>query len=717
MMMGNQIDTGLLHIPSSEPVVIFAIILLSILLSQTIFQKIKLPAIIGYILAGMALGPHGWGILQNDSSIQLFGTAGLLFIMFVAGLDLNLQEFKHTAYKSIVFGLLTFFIPLGLGFVSCRTLLHLEPLPSFLVSIMFSTHTLIAYPIVSRFGIAKNEAVAITIGGTIITDTLVLMLLAFIASGYGNFSNSITWLRIVLSGIIVAFLILWLYPKALRWLLRNIEGEKLIPLVFIFFMIFLAGILAKVASLEPIIGAFLAGLALNKTISGNRELMNNIELIGNTLFIPFFLIGVGMVIDPNLLTEGSLVIKVAVILTLAALIGKFFAAHLTRFIFKYSSVQGNLIFGLSSTHAAATLAVIFIGFNLGIIDVYILNGTIILILLTCLIGSIVADNASRKIHLSEEYTLPEVPAFPERILVPVANPQSLKSLIELAIVLKHPGSDEPIYPISIVEDNELVQQNILKSRKDLDNIIRNISLNEARIQPLVRVDVNIVSGIIRGIKETMASMIVMGWGGSLKSSERIFGSILQKIISETSQTIVVSKIKQSIFIFKNITILCPPNTEYESGFIYWVSKILILANKIQASLEFKTSKELLPIFLSIAKIWKINPSIKNTIYTDWESAFDASTRLKTDSLFIIVAAREDTISYLPVFDSLPQRLNQLSNKLSFILLFPEQAEMIKGTGVIPASEIHISPIMSQMENFKKLSKKLMKTLHKKSSHE
>ena len=715
--MENQIDTGLLHIPATEPIVIFAIILLSILLSQTIFRKIKLPAIIGYILAGIALGPNGWGILQNDSSIQLFGNAGLLFIMFVAGLDLNLQEFKHTAYKSIIFGLLTFSIPLSLGFISCRTLLHLDKLPSFLVSIMFSTHTLIAYPIVSRFGITKNEAVAITIGGTIITDTLVLMLLAFIASGYGNSSNSLVWLKIVISGIIVAFLILWLYPKALRWLLRHIEGEKLIPLIFIFFMIFLAGILAKAAKLEPIIGAFLAGLALNRTLSGNRELMNNIELIGNTLFIPFFLLGIGMVIDPHLMTEGSLVIKVALILTLAALIGKYFAAQLTRFIFRYSSVQGNLIFGLSSTHAAATLAVIFIGFRMGIIDVYILNGTIILILLTCLTGSIVTDRASRKIHLAEEYTLPEVSALPERILVPVANPQSLQSLLELAIVLKHPGSDEPIYPISIVEDNDQVQQNILKSRKNLDNIIQHISLSEVKIQPLVRVDVNIVSGIIRGIKETMASMIVMGWGGSLKTSERIFGSILQKIISETEQTTLVSRIKQPVFIFKNINVLCPPNAEYEVGFIYWVSKILIMAYRIQATLEFKTSKDLLPVFSTIARRWKINPSLKNTIYSDWETGFESSSYSKTDDLFVIVAARKDTISFLPVFDSLPQRLNHLPENLNFILLFPEQVEKMKGTGVIPVSEIHISPIMSQMENLKKISKKVMKSVQKKSSHE
>ncbi|MDB5148122.1 MAG: cation:proton antiporter, partial [Mucilaginibacter sp.] len=352
-------------------------------------------------------------LLTKNSAVELFSTIGLLYIMFIAGIELDLNEFKQKKHKSLVFGFFTFCIPILIGFPICYYLLGYSLITSALTASMFATHTLVAYPIVSKYGISKNEAVAISVGGTILTDTAVLILLPVIMGAKDGGLGFGFWLQLMISLSIFAFIMFVLIPPLARWFFNRYRDSKTLPYVFVLFIVFLSAFLSQLAGVEPIIGAFVAGLALNKAVQQSQALMARIEFVGNAIFIPFFLISVGMLVDLRVLARGPQATIVAVSLTLGALLGKWLAALSTQKIFKYSSTQRTLIFGLSSAHAAATLAIILVGFKAQIIDDNILNGTIILILVTCVVASFATERAGKKLvkQADEQEALTEEPTI------------------------------------------------------------------------------------------------------------------------------------------------------------------------------------------------------------------------------------------------------------------------------------------------------------------
>ncbi|WP_214073210.1 cation:proton antiporter [Mucilaginibacter sp. dw_454] len=390
------------HIPFTNPVLIFTLILFIILLSPILMAKIRVPGIVGFIVAGIIIGPYGTNLLTKNAAVELFSTIGLLYIMFIAGVELDMAGFKAKKHKSLLFGLFTFAIPIIIGFPVCYWLLGYPLLTSLLTASMFATHTLVAYPIVSRYGVSKNEAVAVTVGGTILTDTAVLIILAVIIGANNGGLTPAFWFQLIVSLIIFTLIVVLLVPYIAKRFLAIPEKEKTTHYVFILTCLFFSAFLSQLAGLEPIIGAFIAGLALNRLIPRPSALMKNIDFVGNAIFIPFFLISVGMVVNLHVLFAGWEAIVVAISLTIVALAGKWLAAFFTQQIFKYSNTQRKLMFGLSSSHAAATLAIILIGYKQHIIDANILNGTIILILVTCMVASFATEPAAKQIALSLE---------------------------------------------------------------------------------------------------------------------------------------------------------------------------------------------------------------------------------------------------------------------------------------------------------------------------
>ncbi|GAA6768050.1 hypothetical protein AAFH68_40020 [Flavobacterium sp. CGRL1] len=384
------------ELPLNNPVLIFSLILFIILLSPILLKKINIPGIIGLIISGVIIGPHGLNILAKNSAVDLFSTIGLLYIMFIAGLELDMNEFKANRNKSLLFGFFTFILPLSIGFPVCFYLLKYDFNASFLTASMFATHTLVAYPIVSKLGIAKNQAVAITVGGTILTDTAVLIILAVIMGSAQGSLNQAFWIKLGVSLAIFSAIMFLVIPRIAKWFFKKLESEKHAHYIFVLSVVFFAAFLAEVAGVEPIIGAFVAGLALNPLIPHSSALMNRIEFIGNALFIPFFLISVGMLVDISVILSGPTALIVAGTLSVVAIFGKWIAAFFTQVVFKYTKTERQLIFGLSSAHAAATLAVILVGFKAKILDENILNGTIILILITCIVASFATEKAAKK---------------------------------------------------------------------------------------------------------------------------------------------------------------------------------------------------------------------------------------------------------------------------------------------------------------------------------
>ena len=351
------------QLPLHNPVLIFSLVLFIILLAPVVLNRIRIPGIIGLIVSGIIIGPEGLNLLEDSLFVDVFSTIGLLYIMFIAGLELDLNEFKATKNKSIIFGFLTFSIPLALGFPVCHYLLGFDVNASLLTASMFATHTLVTYPIVSKLGVSKNIAVAITVGGTILTDTAVLILLAVILGSHTGGLTQEFWIRLGVSLVLFSAFMFLVIPRIAKWFFKTLESEKHSHYIFVLSVVFFSAFLAELAGLESIIGAFVAGLALNKLIPNSSALMNRIEFIGNSLFIPFFLISVGMVVDVSVILSGPMALIIAATLTVVAITGKWIAAFFTQLIFKFSKGQRKLIFGLSSAHAAATLAVILVGYN------------------------------------------------------------------------------------------------------------------------------------------------------------------------------------------------------------------------------------------------------------------------------------------------------------------------------------------------------------------
>ena len=626
----------------------------------------------GLIIAGIIIGPNGFNLLERDSSIILFGTVGLLYIMFLAGLELDMNDFKKNKNKSIVFGSLTFLFPLALGIPVCYYLLDYELISSILIASMFATHTLVSYPIASRLGITKNEAVSIAVGGTIITDTAVLLILAIITGSANGELNMNFWIKLVISISIFSVIVFWLFPLVTRWFFKNIEGENSSQYIFVLAMVFLAGFLAEVAGIEPIIGAFMAGLALNRLIPHTSPLMNRIEFVGNAIFIPFFLIGVGMIVDMRVLFNGFDALVVAGTLTAVAVAGKWLGAFFTQKIFKYSPVQRSLIFGLSSSHAAATLAVILIGFNLELVDEAALNGTILLILVTCLIGSFVTENAGRKIAIEESNKLPEVTEVPERILVPIANPNTIEKLMDFAIMIKDPKSKEPIYPLAIVKDDDEAKVKVVQSNKMLEKAIVHASATENDVQIITKVDLNIASGIIRAIKELMITEVVIGWNEKLRTTDRFFGTTLNNILHHTDQLTIVCKLRSPLNTVKRLVVLLPTNAYLEPGFQQWVHKIKLLSKQTGTDVVFYGSTPSLGKLKEIMAKTKPEVAASFKEFTEWDDFLILSRDITPDDLFVIISARKGTVSYQPSMDNLPFKVSKYFNDNSFIVLYPDQ---------------------------------------------
>lgn len=681
--------------PLQEPVLIFSVVLFVILLSPILLSRFKIPGIIGLILAGVALGPNGLHILENDSSFKLFGFVGLLYIMFLAGLDLDLSEFKKNREKSIVFGILTFIVPLSIGMWVFYFLLDYPLLPSLLIASMFSTHTLVGYPIVGRLGITKNLAVNIAVGGTIITDTAVLLMLAVITGTVDGKLDSIFWTRMGISISIFFFVVFYIFPRISRWFFKNIKDDNTSHYIFVMAMVFLAAFLVEVAQIEPIVGAFMAGLSLNRLIPHASALHSKIEFVGNALFIPFFLISVGMLVDLRVLLNGNAALLFAGVITTVALLTKWLAAWISQLIFKLSKAQRQLIFGLSSAHAAATLAIIKAGYDKQIIDGNVLNGTIVLILITCLVASLITEVAGKKLVISEAEPIVSRSEISERILLPVENYLGLEYLVDFAIKLKRPGSKNPLYALQVIESVDMGEQEKQLSNRLLEKVIQQGNRSHQYILPITKTDINKSTGIVHSMQEEGITEVVLPWQEKVHLTERLFGTDVDMMLNNTEKTLWISRMIHPVDTFKRIVVLYPENAEYERGFSLWVRKIVLLAHQFNARINLygpSTGFERISELLAEES----QQIIAHTTIDSWDDYARLSTIITKEDLIISVTARKGTLSYLSYMDNMSQLLYRFFRQNSFVLLYPEQNPSETMATAIRPNEIDITAIQESL---------------------
>ncbi len=689
------------YLPLKNSVLILAITLLIILFSPLLFRRFKIPGIIGLILAGVVIGPHSFHIIESTNSFELLSKTGLLYIMFLAGLEIDMQEFRQNRSKSIVFGALTFFIPITIGYFVCIYVFHFSLWSSVLLASMFSTHTLLSYPIVSNMGIVKNRAVQIAFGGTIITDSAVLILLGIITNVVTGEMNSTFWIRIIVSLGLLFFSTLYLLPKISRWFFRNIEAQASSHYIYVLAVVFISGFLSELAGVEPIIGAFLAGLGLNKVIPHNSILMNRIVFIGNTLFIPFFLISAGMLVDLRLFFKGSEALIFAGVLCIVGLLTKYFAAWLTGFIYKFSKPERNILFGLSVSHAAATLAIIKVGFDIGLFDQNIINATIILILISCLVSSFVSEKAARKIAILEKDVIKRTGDKIERILIPVSNPENIQRLIDFALLIKDQKSTEAIYPLSIVEDAEDADEKLNIVRKVIEGAVEQISSSDKKVEVLKKVDLSIVDGIIRTSKAYNITDILISYRAQQGASNLIFGNISENLLAKSKQAVIISKILQPLNTFKRIVVVLTPNAELENGFLRLAGKLNSLLKQIGNESQIYGFENTLNYFSSeIGDKKKV--FFKYNVIENFED-FDHHSNPKEDDLFLLVSARKQTVSYDFHVDDMAKKLNKNHEFTSFAVFYPEISKTLQDGRI---SDITSSSLDHRIEKVKHFTEKL-----------
>ena len=448
-----------LNLPITDPTWIFLLVLLIILFAPILLTKLRIPHIIGMILAGLAIGEHGFNILVRDSSFELFGKVGLYYIMFLAGLEMNMADFKKNRSKAVVLGLLAFIIPIGIGMVTNVMLLKYSLLTSILLASMYASHTLVAYPIVIRYGVSRQRSVSIAVGGTAVTDTLTLLVLAVISGLFKGESGGLFWLWLIIKFVVLGLLMSWMFPRIGRWFFRRYD-DGVMQFIFVLAMVFLGAGLMELIGMEGILGAFLVGLLLNRLIPHVSPLMSHLEFVGNALFIPYFLIGVGMMIDLHVIFGEGDALKVAAVMIVVALLGKWIASWMTQKIYHMGALERELMFGLSNAQAAATLAAVLVGYNImlpngeRLLNEDVLNGTVLLILVTCIVSSFTTERAARKIAMNEAHPEEEDRSRePEKILIPIANPATIEYLMNLSLVIRDPKQKDNLVALNVINDS------------------------------------------------------------------------------------------------------------------------------------------------------------------------------------------------------------------------------------------------------------------------
>ncbi|MES2890798.1 MAG: cation:proton antiporter [Bacteroidota bacterium] len=691
MVLLTELDFTL---PLKNPVIIFSLMLFIILFAPLLLNKLKIPHIIGLIVAGIIIGPYGFNLLLRDSSIVLFGTVGLLYIMFTAGLEIDLEEFKKNRLKSIVFGLYTFIIPMILGTAAAYFLLDFDLPSSALLASMFASHTLLAYPIASRYGINRTRAVTLTIGGTIITDILSLLVLAAIVGMYKGEITSAFWLTLGISSIIFAAIVIFVFPIIARWFFKKFE-DNVSQYIFVLAMVFLGSFLAEAAGLEAIIGAFLSGLALNRFIPHTSPLMNRIDFVGNALFIPFFLIGVGMLVDFSVLFKGIGALKVAGVMIVMAVLTKFLSAWITQKTFNLSVDERQMIFGLSSARVGATLAVVLVGYNvilgetasgdpIRLLNEDVLNGTILMILVTCTISSFIVEKASRKIALQENVNKDlKDEELSDKILISLAYPDTVTNLVDLAFVLQPNKRKSPLYALNVIDENDASENNRAVGKRMMEKVTRHAAATDNSIIPLTRFDLNISNGIVYTIKEHDVTDVIIGLHHLAGESENFFGPTAVKILEKTNVSIYIYKALQPINTLKRIIVAVPVNAEYEKGFLHWFNRISNIAAETGIPLIMYASQPTIELLNKERSKTGHQSNTSFEVFNEWEEFLIFSREVKQDDLFIIVSSRKGYLSYTNDLDRLPKYLVKYFSKNSYVILYPEQIEEIPSRDLKP----------------------------------
>ncbi len=665
-----MLNINSITLPLQEPILIITMLILVIFLSPLLLERIKIPSIAGLLIFGMLIGSNGFSIIPNNLEFSLFSTTGLLYLMFLAGLEIDLIDFIENKGKSLALGILSFAFPFVLGFAVSYQLLGLSMLPSLLLASMLSSHTLIAYPIASKMGIITTTIVTIIIGGTIIADVFALVALQFISDYANGLFNTEGLLRMLGNFTLFGVIIFLAIPQIAKWFFKYFDGDLIIQYLFVLSLLFVSATSAELLHIEPIIGAFFCGLVLNRNIIHGSPLYQRIEFIGNSLFIPVFLISVGILVNPTFYFSHPASLWPLALLLVVAVFGKYLAALLMQKLFKLPNYEGRLIFGLTTARAASAIAIVLVGYKLGLLSEVIINHTVVLILVTSILSTYITQYHAKKVADAEAASA-TLDKNDEIMMVPVSNPANMPSLLRFASFIKQPDKKKSVYALSVMANTPAVQQQIARNKVIFKKVTNELQ-SDVSFKMITRIDSTITNGISKAMKELSASIMVLGWHEKTTPFDVLFGNIIGHVLSRTTKMLWVVKTPGIRFNnSSNIHLFFPENADYERGYPLLIEKIEQLS---------KTLKDKIILHTSETMIARLEKELKKTLKGYYQESvvhcfnkqeFQLVNPAESD-LIVVVRSRKGSLSYNKNYEKFTTQLVNKQAKLNIVFVYPEQ---------------------------------------------
>ena len=668
------------YFPITSPTLIFFVVLLIILLAPIIMGKLRIPHIIGMVLAGVLVGKYGLNILERDSSFELFGKVGLLYIMFLAGLEMDLESVKRNSRRFLLFGLLTCLIPLTITYFMAIWLLGYSQQASFLLGCIMASNTLIAYPIISRYGLGRDSSVMLSVGSSMISLFLALLMLAALAASYGEDVGFLFWVGFLVKFTAFCVLLAWAIPKLSRYFLRR-YSDAVMQFIFVLSVMFLSAALSEFIGVEGIVGAFLAGLILNRYIPHVSPLMNRIEFIGNAIFIPYFLIGVGMLINVGTLFEGVHMLFIVALIVFFGTFGKALAAYLSSILFRLPKSAGNMMFGLTCAHAAGAIAMVMVGMRLEVspghylVNDEILNGVVIMILITCIISTLMTEHAAQQITLANRQQPTEHSQRSkddEKIMLCVKYQEIAPQLLELAIMMSNQKQKRGLVALNVVYDDAKSGKHREQGLRLLEQLEQRASASDIQMQTQVRLATNIANGIKHAFREFGASEIIMGMHVHTDVNPKFWGEFIQSLYNGLNRQIVLTRFVQPLNTLRRIQVAVPSRAEFEPGFHRWLERLARMAGNLDCRIQFHGREESLELIREYINNRHPNVRAEYTFMAHWNELPKLAANINDDHMFVVITARKGTISYKTALERLPNELMQHYSGKNLMILFPDQ---------------------------------------------
>lgn len=659
----------------TQPVPIFLTVMAIILVTPLLLNRLKIPHVIGLIIAGIAVGPHGFALLDRDMSFEVFGQVGILYLMFLAGIEIDMYHLKKNLRKGLTFGAFTFLIPLVLGAGVAVTVLGMGLPEASLLASMFAAHTLLAYPIVARFGVTRSPAVIIAIAGTIVTVLGSLIVLAGVLGVVRE--GSMRSLLSVLGYLVVYCAgIFYIYPRLTAYFFKKYH-DGIQQFIYIMVMVFLAAAVASWIGIEGVFGAFFAGLVLNRFIPSRSTLMGRLEFVGNAIFIPYFLIGVGMLIDIHVVTQGWDTLYIAAVMSAVAMFAKWLAAYVTQQVFHLTPVDRTIMYQLSNAHTAVALAVVMIGYGMGLFGVEILNGTVVMILVTCSVSSMGTARAASKLKVQmleqadEELTKDESSTHP-RTLIAVSNPLTAPGIVDLALAMRFPDSSIPgdFYALHVRNDNSASARSI--SRNSLDVAERAASSVEVSLNPIERYDLNIITGVLNTMAERDITEVIIGLHRRNTLLDSFLGDKIERLLQSTNRMVVITRCFIPLSTMNRMVVALPKNAQFETGFRRWVQAMGNLCRHIGCHIEFWCESSTRPMIRTVLAQSKIEIPMSFDSVESFDDFVVKSNSIDDDDLLVVVSSRRAAVSFDSDMDAVPEYLHRYFANANLIMIYPSQ---------------------------------------------